>query len=81
MGIIDTNNYTIRCDTCGALGHATVHDKGNRFSGSDWQSRGNFEGFDSVWLQDESGSEPALVSATCKTCGGKASVVESRYTQ
>jgi hypothetical protein len=63
------------------LGHAKVHDKGNRFSGSDWQSRGNFEGFESVWKLDDSGGEPTLISATCKQCGGKASVVETRYTQ
>lgn len=81
MGIIDTNNYTIKCDSCGALGHAKVHDKGNRFSGSDWQARGNFEGFESVWQQDDSGAEPKFISATCKKCGGTASIVKAHYTQ
>ncbi len=81
MGIIDTNNYTIRCDSCGVLGHAKVHDKGNRFSGSDWQSHGNFKGFESVWKHDDSGCEPTLISAICKACGGNTVVVETRYTQ
>lgn len=81
MGILDTNNYTVKCATCGAIGHAKVHDKGNRFSGSHWQSRGHFEGFESVWHQDKPSNEPTLISATCNACGGEASIVKSSCTQ
>lgn len=81
MGIIDTKNYTIRCESCGILGHTKVHDKGNRYDGPDWQSRGAFVGFESLWQRDDSGGEPILISATCNECGGKASVIETHYSQ
>jgi hypothetical protein len=70
------DRYIIRCDSCGALGHAEIYDEGDRVNGTFWPAAGVFDGFDSVWHQDGPGAEPVLVSATCKKCGGKASLVE-----
>jgi|GEM_PF-4028545 len=70
------DRYIIRCDSCGALGHAEIFDEGDRVNGTFWPAEGVFDGFDSVWHQDGPGAEPVLVSATCKKCGGKASLVE-----
>ena len=81
MGIIDTNNYTLKCESCGTIGTAKVHDRGDSYSGSFWQSRGDFDDFNSVWKQEKPGSEPEFISATCKKCSKPATLQSKKYTQ
>lgn len=81
MGIIDTTHYTIQCESCGNAETTKIHDKGDRHSGSYWQSEGKLEGFDSSWTQKTRMEEPRFVSATCKKCGGSAKVQNTKNTQ
>ena len=67
MGIIDKASYKFTCPQCGITETATILDKGNRYSGSDWQSGPSLAHFNISWKRDEY-SEPQIESVSCKEC-------------
>jgi len=72
MGTIDSTIHTLECQHCGIKESRRILDKGSQWSGSHWQSRADFESFQTSWAGGAA-VEPELVSATCRACGGSVS--------
>ncbi len=70
MGYIDKVTYNINCPNCGAQETVKILDKGNRYSGSDWQSGPSLSSFNVSWTQADF-SEPEISTISCKQCGTK----------
>lgn len=73
MGIIDKTTYTLKCISCRSSEAATVFDEGSNWSGSNWQYSAKFNNFNTQWSGGGS-TEPKLNVATCKSCGGMATI-------
>lgn len=69
MGTLDKTTYTLSCSTCGTEESRSVLDKGNMYSGSDWQDGATFAKFETTWQGAGGKTEPELVAAVCKVCG------------
>lgn len=67
MGLIDTNSYTLSCNTCRSDETAKAKQHGSTY-GASWAKQADFQKFSVSW--NGSGQlAPIIISATCKTCG------------
>jgi len=67
MGTLDRTSYRFTCPQCGVIEKVTILDKGNQYSGSDWQSGPTLNNFNVTWDQDQY-TEPQIASISCKNC-------------
>lgn len=77
MGIIDKTIHRVECEHCSEAEEQAIYDKGSNWGGSSWQSGVAFQKFNVSWSGGGK-TEPDIVKASCKKCGGEAKS-ESRY--
>ncbi len=74
MGFIDSNDFTVTCEKCGATENTRVVQRGSSF-GAHWSDPPALLKFESVW-DSEARFGPQLTSAKCRKCGIDAKVDE-----
>ena len=72
MGVIDTVTANVSCPKCNIHEKQLAHEKGSVWGSDGWNSFDEFKNFDVVISSDQYG--PSVTSATCKQCGGTATV-------
>lgn len=73
MGVQDKLWVKLTCQSCGNSETSSASDYGSGWSGSKWGGINQFEKF-TVVCHGGGAEEPEVVSATCKECGGAASI-------
>jgi transcription elongation factor Elf1 len=76
MGVSDKKWFHFTCPVCNTEEVDCVTDSGSQYGRAHWEAIGSLRKFDIVLLS-EAPREPDVDRATCKQCGGPATVETS----